>query len=39
MSDELIKELDDDSLKELLIELEKLNLECEDIIKGGVSNE
>ena len=39
MNDELLKDLDNDSLKELLIELEKLNLECEDIIKEGVSNE
>ena len=32
MNDETIKELDNDSLKELLIELEKLDLECEEKI-------
>ena len=40
MNEELINELDDDSLKELLMELEKLDKECETIInEKGVCNE
>lgn len=40
MSEELLKELDDDSLKELLKKLACLDLECEEIIKEeGVTNE
>ena len=32
MKEELLKELDDDSLNELLLELEKLDMECEEKI-------
>ena len=40
MKEELLKELDNDSLMELLSELEKLDDECEDIINEvGVNNE
>lgn len=41
MNDELVKELDDDSLMELLQSLEELDNECENIInqKEGAKNE
>ncbi len=40
MNDELLKELDNDTMEELLLELTKLDLACEEIInKEGVSNE
>ena len=41
MNDELLKELDDDSLMGLLQTLEELDKECENIINQGegVSNE
>ena len=33
-----LQELDNDSIKELLIELEKLDIECEEIIKEEGAN-
>ena len=40
MNDEILKELDDESLKELLRELENLDDMCENIIKvEGDNNE
>jgi hypothetical protein len=40
MKEELLKELDNDSLKELLLELENLDQECEKIInEEGASHE
>lgn len=35
MNEELLKELDNDSLNELLLELESLDQECERLIKNG----
>ena len=40
MNDELLKELDNDSLKEFLFELENLDKECEEIInEEGASDD
>ena len=40
MNEDLLQELDNDSLKELLIELEKLDIECEEIInEEGANND
>ena len=40
MNEEMIKELDNDSLADFLVELEKLELECDEIIdEEGAQNE
>ena len=40
MTEEMLRELDNDSLNELLLELEKLDVECEEIInREGECNE
>lgn len=39
MTDELINKLDDDSLKELLFELQNLDKECEERENGDINNE
>ena len=39
MNEELLQELDNDSLMELLSELERLDQECENTIEEGVVNE